>query len=194
MRYTSTRGPERFSRGVKAVSEIPPHHEGAIVWIVIPPIHGIVVHVKAIRHVHVGVEVFTGHVPLRGLIHVRESRKTVAPGQLAIIIDEQSALGTFAILQLPRAQGTSIYTVFLVSDDTQRRSSVAWRSEATFEEATMSRILVIPVLLDGIGFLSLPCGVLLCRLPRWKQFSAADEDTGHFSDLARKSVDLVPAC
>jgi hypothetical protein len=68
-------------------------------------------------------------------------------------------------------------------DDMQRMCSGPRCLEATFEKATVPRILVIPILLDGICFLFLPSGVLLCRLARWEQFGPADENTSHFPDL-----------
>jgi hypothetical protein len=38
---------------MEAVPEIPSHHEGTIFRVVVPAIHGIVVHIEAVSHVHI---------------------------------------------------------------------------------------------------------------------------------------------
>jgi hypothetical protein len=76
----------------------PSHDKGTLVArIVSPGVHALVVPLKAIVHVHVTVEVFARHVTLRHFVRVGEAREAVAPGQLAIVVEEEAALCAFAL-------------------------------------------------------------------------------------------------
>jgi hypothetical protein len=104
------------------VLEVSPHHEGVFVAIKIcQAVHVVVIAVEAVVHVELGVKVFARQVALRHLVHVTEAVEAVGPGEFAVFVEEEPALPAFTVFQLPVTEGTSVYAILLVPDNSEAK-------------------------------------------------------------------------
>ena len=167
-----------------AVLEESLHHDIAFLRVKVWPVFGRSIGVKVgVFQVHLRIEILTGQVTLRHVVHVAKAGEAISPRQLAVVVEEESALHAFAILELPRAHRAPLHAVLMVSDNLQGRPSRVLWPEAPLEETAGVRVRVVLVLLDNVGFLFLPLGMLFYRFTGGEKLHSVDEDKGHIPDL-----------
>jgi hypothetical protein len=94
------------------------------------------------------------------LVHVAEAGEAVTPRDLARLVEYEAASLTATVFKLPCASRAPVYTIFLVSEDMERRSASVL-VEAPLEEAANAGVFAVLVLLHGVGLLLLPLPVFL---------------------------------